>query len=162
MLSLFYSGFSIQWSTKILSTQRFLPFQSLRLSSLLLVLSVLLMTQACSPGQALSILTGGGPNVAANTQIGKENTQTIGTSTQQKFAPQSVTVSLPESQTSTLRPQPRPQIEQVQNQTNNELPNWIWIAFLLLFVVGLLTDTPSSYFERRRLLKRIKDLENRV
>ena len=27
---------------------------------------------------ALSLLTGGGPNVAANTQVGKTNSQTIG------------------------------------------------------------------------------------
>jgi hypothetical protein len=102
-----------------------------------MVLSVLLTIQACSG--PLDLITGGGPNIAANTQLGKENTQTIGSSTQNKFAPQSIT--LPES----TRPQARPtQVEQVQNQTNNELPTWMWILGIVLFVVGWVTDTPNT------------------
>lgn len=45
---------------------------------LLVLLLGLMLTPSCS-GTPLSLLTGGGPNVAANTQLGKTNTQTIGT-----------------------------------------------------------------------------------
>lgn len=48
-------------------------------SPLLLLLLVLTSTVGCS-GTPLSLLTGGGPNVAANTQLGQQNTQTIGSS----------------------------------------------------------------------------------
>lgn len=134
-----------------MNTQRYSLFRSLRLSSLLLVLSVLLMIPACSSGP-LSLLTGGGPNIAANTQVGKENTQTIGTSTQQKFAPQRVIIQTPTTTPEvSVRPQARPaetpRVEQVQNQTNNELPSWVWIAFFVLFVIGWATDTPRTMLQ---------------
>ena len=48
-------------------------------SPLLLLLLALTSTVGCS-GTPLSLLTGGGPNVAANTQLGQQNTQTIGSS----------------------------------------------------------------------------------
>lgn len=102
-----------------------------------MVSSGMLLMVACSG--PLDLLTGGGPNVAANTQIGRENTQTIGVSTQQKFAPNQITL------TESTRPQSRPpQVEQVQNQTNNELPPIVWILFFVLFVVGWVTDTPNT------------------
>ena len=34
---------------------------------------------SCGPLSPLNLLTGGGPNVAANVQAGETNTQTIGT-----------------------------------------------------------------------------------
>ena len=52
-------------------------------SSLLrpLVLIGLISLAGCSGGlNPLSLLSGGGPNVAANTQLGQENNQTLGTS----------------------------------------------------------------------------------
>jgi hypothetical protein len=52
---------------------------SSRLLLLLLVWIGLVSLTACS-GTPLSLLTGGGPNVAANTQLGQENTQTLGMS----------------------------------------------------------------------------------
>jgi hypothetical protein len=48
-------------------------------SPLLLLLLALTSTVGCS-GTPLSLLTGGGPNVAANTQLGQQNTQTVGSS----------------------------------------------------------------------------------
>lgn len=45
----------------------------------LLLLLVLTSIAGCS-GSPLSLLTGGGPNVAANTQLGQENNQTLGVS----------------------------------------------------------------------------------
>ena len=57
-------------SLKLLSGQSF---------PLLLLLLALTSTVGCS-GTPLSLLTGGGPNVAANTQLGQQNTQTVGSS----------------------------------------------------------------------------------
>lgn len=48
----------------------------LSLRSLLLPLALISIAGCSNP--ALSFLTGGGPNVAANTQLGQQNTQTIG------------------------------------------------------------------------------------
>lgn len=53
-----------------------LSSSGLSLRSLLLLLA-LTSTAGCT-GNPLSLLTGGGPNVAANTQLGQQNTQTIG------------------------------------------------------------------------------------
>ena len=50
-----------------------------RLPLLLLVWIGLASLTACS-GTPLSLLTGGGPNVAANTQVGENNNQTVGAS----------------------------------------------------------------------------------
>ena len=52
---------------------------SSRLLLLLLVWIGSVSLTACS-GSPLSLLTGGGPNVAANTQLGQENNQTLGVS----------------------------------------------------------------------------------
>lgn len=43
-----------------------------------LTLALFWVLSGCSPGGALSLLTGGGPNVAANVQAGKTNSQSIG------------------------------------------------------------------------------------
>jgi hypothetical protein len=40
-----------------------------------IALTIVLFLSACGGGGALSLLTGGGPNVAANVQAGKENNQ---------------------------------------------------------------------------------------
>ena len=53
---------------------------SSRLLLLLLVWIGLVSLTACSGMAPLSLLTGGGPNVAANTQLGQENNQTLGVS----------------------------------------------------------------------------------
>lgn len=51
---------------------------SFGLSLRLLLLLLALTSIAGCTGNPLSLLTGGGPNVAANTQLGQQNTQTIG------------------------------------------------------------------------------------
>lgn len=53
-------------------------WSGLSLPTLLLLLALMLMA-GCS-GTPLSLLTGGGPNVAANTQLGETNQQVLGTS----------------------------------------------------------------------------------
>ena len=108
-----------------------------RLSGLLLVLLACLPLSSC--GKIPSFLTGGGPNVAANTQIGKTNTQTIGQTN--NISP---TVSVrPNARVDTVD-------QSVKTVTNNELPYWVWIAGLLLLIIGWVTDTPATYIKRLR------------
>lgn len=102
---------------------------------LLLVFSGTLLTAGCS-GTPLSLLTGGGPNVAANTQAGKTNSQTIGTSsvTEQKL----------------VRPQARKiqqtadnnkvKADNVQTVVVNEIPVWV----VLLLILGWLLPSPNE------------------
>jgi len=96
-----------------------------------LMLSGLLVGCGANP---LSLLTGGGPNVAANTQVGKTNNQTIGVSSSN--AP-TVTVR-PNSKVDTVD-------QSTSNTTNQELPTWVWIVFGVLFIIGWVTDTPATY-----------------
>ena len=99
---------------------------------------------SCS-GIVPNILTGGGPNVAANVQAGKTNTQTIGQTN--NIAP---TVS--------LRPNARVETVDQSNTetTNNELPPWLWVLGIVLFIVGWVTDTPNTMV-RDLLSRRKKD-----
>ena len=47
---------------------------------LIITIVLILTLSSCGGFSPLSFLSGGGPNVAANTQVGKENTQTVGVS----------------------------------------------------------------------------------
>ena len=108
-------------------------------------LGILLMVGCSGP---LDLLTGGGPNIAANTQVGKTNTQTVGTT---QNTDQTI-----------VRPQAR-DIKQ-SSDTNkvssgtidtvvvNEIPVWV----ILLLIVGWLLPSPgemgrslSSIFKRK-------------
>ena len=97
------------------------------MAKILILLTILLTTlNACSSG-ALSLLTGGGPNVAANTQIGKENNQGVNTNI-----------------TTTTQPVLRPEgpVENVtqDNSTNTNVSPWI----ILLLIIGWLAPSPSE------------------
>ena len=105
--------------------------------SWVLLLVLLVLTPLSSCGKIPSFLTGGGPNVAANVQVGKTNNQTVGTNT--TLAP---TVS--------LRPKARVDTIDQSNETvnNYQLPLWVWFVGILLFIVGWVTDTPYTYVRR--------------
>jgi len=88
-----------------------------------------MLTASCSSG-ALSLLTGAGPNIAANTQAGQTNTQTIGTTTnvsptvtvRPKARVQTIDQSLTETKLSS---------ENTEKITFNETPPWLIIALVL-------------------------------
>lgn len=98
-------------------------------SRLLLLLSALMLTVSCSGLNPMSLLTGSGTNVAANTQIGKENNQGVNTSIDKSVRP----IARPEGPVET--------IDQSNNTTNNtELDPLL----LLLLILGWLAPSPSE------------------
>ena len=98
-------------------------------SRLLLLLLVLTSTVSCSSLGPLSLLTGGGPKVAANTQIGKENNQGINTTIDNSVRP----VARPSAPVDT--------IDQSNNTTNN---TEIDPLLLFLLIIGWLAPSPSE------------------
>ena len=91
----------------------------------IIALIIVLTSSGCSSG-ALSLLTGGGPNVAANTQIGKENNQGVNTTIN--------TTSRPE-----LRPE-GPVDTIVQDNSSTNISPFV----LLLLVLGWLAPSPAE------------------
>lgn len=120
---------------------------SLRTLRWLLVCSGILLMAGCSG--PLDLLTGGGTNVAANTQVGKTNTQTLG---QTNLTEQSI-----------VRPQARSikqsadtnkvSSDRVETVVVNEVPVWV----ILLLILGWLLPSPgeigrsiASIFKRKK------------
>ena len=94
------------------------------------------MSSGCSASSVLTgLLSGGGPNVAANVQAGKTNTQAV------------VSNSAPEV---TVRPKARVGTIDQSQTTNNELPTWVWIALIVAMIVGWVTDTPATMIRQLR------------
>lgn len=108
-------------------------------NKLLLALVLVLSLPSCS--KLPSLLTGSGPNVAANVQAGRTNTQTIGTT--QNYAP-----------TASVRPNSRVGTIDQSNSTStvstdavstiivNEIPVWMVLLFGLL--CGFLIPSPGE------------------
>lgn len=93
------------------------------------VLVFLVFLAGCSGGLGAitGALTGGGPNVAANTQIGKENVQGV---SQDVSGTQAII---------SVQPAARPtNAETIVN--NNEAPVWVW----LLALIGWILPSPSE------------------
>jgi hypothetical protein len=99
-------------------------------SRTLLLLLALTLTASCS-GNPLSLLTGGGTNVAANTQVGKENNQGVNT-----------TVTRDTSVRPVLRPEgPVETLTQDNSTTNNtEIDPFL----LILLIAGWLAPSPQE------------------
>jgi hypothetical protein len=104
-------------------------------SRLLLLLLVLTSTVSCSSG-ALGVLTGGGPNVAANTQVGKTNTQTIGTTNNVE---QRLEVGVAE-RINQANDNNKVKADSVQTVVVNEVPVWV----ILLLLLGWLLPSPNE------------------
>ena len=93
-----------------------------------LILSVALVTSLSSCSQLTSLIPlGGGTNVAANTQIGKENTQTIGINNSMR------PVLRPEGPVDTV-------VQDNSTTKNTELDPLL----LLLLILGWLAPSPSE------------------
>ena len=95
---------------------------------LLLLPLVLTLTVSCGVSP-LSLLTGGGPNVAvaANTQAGKTNSQTIGTTS-------NISPSVSDSQVGSIDQRivaARVTSDRVETITVNEIPAWLLIALVI-------------------------------
>lgn len=103
---------------------------------LVISLLILLTLSGCSSLNPLSFLDSG-VNTAANVQAGKTNSQTVGQTN--NVSPKTV-----------VRPKARVETVDQSNETttNNELPPWVWIVGILLFIVGWVTDTPATYVKR--------------
>lgn len=108
-------------------------------SLLLLLLLALTSTVSCS--KLPSLLAGGGPNVAANVQAGKTNTQTLGTTN--NIAP---TVSVrPNSRVDSIdqsNSTSQVRTEAVETIVVNEIPVWLVLLFGLL--CGFLIPSPQE------------------
>jgi predicted small lipoprotein YifL len=98
-----------------------------RLLLLLLVFSGLAITlTGCGKGP-LSLLTGGGPNVAANVQAGKENSQAVVSQTTRNEAGRDVNTA-------------QVQADEVKEVTIQEVPPWV----VLLLILGWLLPSPNE------------------
>mgnify|MGYP003632238986 FL=1 len=100
--------------------------RSSRLVLWLLVWIGLVSLAGCS-ANPLSLLTGGGPNVAANTQVGKENNQTVGV-------------------VSNTRPQLRVEapVDTVVQDTSTTKNTEVDPLMLILLILGWLAPSPSE------------------
>lgn len=117
-----------------------------------MVVVVLLTLAGCSNLNPLSLLTGGGPNVAANTQLGQENEQTVGVRTS--------------NEQTIVRPNAR-DITQVADETVvktdkiegdvtvESVPPWV----MLLLIIGWLAPSPNEIGRWVRSLFIRKDKE---
>jgi len=113
-----------------------LPSLSLRLVRLLLACLGILLMVGCSSLNPLGMLTGGGVNTAANTQAGKTNNQTVGTTniTEQKLVrPQARTIR----QTADTN---KVSSDRVETVVVNEVPAWV----ILLLILGWLFPSPNE------------------
>jgi len=101
-------------------------------------LLLLLLLSSCG---TIPFLSGGGPNVAANTQIGKENNQGVNTSIDRSVRP-------------VLRPEgPVENLQQDNSTTNN---TEIDPLLLILLVLGWLAPSPNEIARGIRNLFRRK------
>ena len=110
----------------------------------LITVALLTLTLGSCSKLPSMLLGGGGPNVAANTQIGKTNTQTIGTTknTEQKIVVENLTGEIEQSNDDN-----KVSAKSVDNLTINEIPPWV----ILLLVLGWMLPTPQEM--GRSLLK---------
>jgi len=102
---------------------------------LVLALTLLTVVPACG-SSPLNLLTGGGPNVAANVQAGKTNSQTVGTTenTSQKIVRPRARDIRQSSDKNSVRS------DAVENLTVNETPLWV----ILLLILGWLFPSPGE------------------
>lgn len=107
-----------------------------------------LLLAACSGGP-LKLLTGAGPNVAANVQAGAQNHQTLGVSStndQRIIRPRARTIEQSAGQTGVRS-------EKVETVVVEAAPNWVWVLIAGLVsgaLVGWNFPRPQELVERLR------------
>jgi uncharacterized protein YceK len=94
---------------------------------------LIILLSGCGGISPLSLLGGGGPNVAANVQAGAENNQQI-------VAQQTITKAERDVVNTTQTKQVETQQVDTINITNEKIPVW----YLVLLVVGWLLPSPSE------------------
>lgn len=104
---------------------------------LALILSLLLLTACVNP---VSMLTGGGPNVAANVQAGQENNQSV-VDTSSDVSGETVNID-----NSQVKPSGYTETISVMNQ---DIPFWV----ILLLILGWVLPSPREIW--RGFLKTI-------
>lgn len=109
---------------------------SFGLSSRLLLLLLVLTSIASCSASPLGLLTGGGTNVAANTQLGKTNNQTLGTTNNSEQRLQFDTADRVFQTTDNNKVK----TDTVENLTVNEIPPWV----ILLLILGWLLPSPNE------------------
>ena len=95
----------------------------------ILALALILFLTGCGGGGPLSLLTGGGTNVAANVQAGKENTQQVVANQTKTEAGRDVI-----QQTSPVI------AETIKEVTIQQTPLWM----MLLLILGWLLPSPNE------------------
>lgn len=106
-------------------------FRGLR--TLLAFVGLTLIISSCSPLDIAKTVLGGGPNI--NGQIGQENVQGVKVET----AAPSVSV------------RPKARVDNIDQRTitQQELPGWVYVVFIVLFIIGWVTDTPGTMLRRK-------------
>lgn len=109
---------------------------------------LLILALAGCGANPLSLLTGGGPNVAANVQAGKTNSQTIG---QTNLIEQSVKAAERVEQSTG---ETRVRTERVETIVVNEsIPAWVWLLAIFLAVMDSPLRWPGQAIAYYRKLK---------
>ena len=98
---------------------------------------MLLATTLINCSKIPALLTGGGPNVAANVQAGKTNNQTLGTS---ESTEQVIKVETLEGTVEQSNDDNKVNTETVETININEIPPWV----ILLLILGWLLPSPSE------------------
>jgi uncharacterized protein YceK len=96
-----------------------------------------LFLSGCSQIPSFLLGGGGGPNVAANVQAGKTNSQTVGTTSNsdQEVVVETLTGDLKQSNDTN-----KVNTDSVENININEIPPWV----LILLVLGWLAPSPQE------------------
>ena len=96
-----------------------------------------LFLSGCSQIPSFLVGGGGGPNVAANVQAGKTNSQTVGTTnnSDQEVVVETLTGDLKQSNDTN-----KVNTDSVENININEIPPWV----LILLVLGWLAPSPQE------------------
>ena len=110
------------------------------------VLAFLFLTACSNP---LNMLTGGGPNVAANVQAGAENNQTVGVSNKNDVRivrPEARSIEASTGETGV-------RAEKVHTVVVEAAPNWVWVLICGIFIgmgIGWTIETPHRMIFGRR------------